>query len=108
MPSAKIVAQKPFGSVIPPLSPGQEAPGGLDAVWLDDGIALDSWMTSARTLVTTPAGQPLFVDPCGIAVLLMVRRYIELHGPIGTPVMRNGSRGGPLAAGSKRLESCPS
>jgi hypothetical protein len=35
MPSAKMVAQKPFGSVIPPLSPGQEAPGGL----ADDGVA---------------------------------------------------------------------
>jgi hypothetical protein len=65
MPSAKIVAQKPFGSVIPPLSPGQEAPGGL----ADDGVAPASWRTSARTLAMhIPADHPGVVAPCGIAV----------------------------------------
>src|ERR1700730_5116575 len=65
MPSAKIVAQKPFGSVIPPLSPGRETPGGL----ADAGVAPASWRTSARMLaINIPAGHPGFVDPCGIAV----------------------------------------
>ena len=33
---------------------------------------------------------------------LMVKQHIKLHGPTGTPVMRNGSRGGSLVAGLKR------
>src|ERR1019366_2696302 len=88
MASAKIVAQKSFGRVIPPLSPGQEAPGWLvDAVWLDDGVVPAICRISARTLVNTPAGQPGFVDSCGIALLLMAKRQMRLQGPIGTPVM---------------------
>src|SRR5262245_29625174 len=75
MPSAKIVAQKPFGKVIPPLSPGQAAPGGLArASWLNDGVAPAIGMTNVKMPVNTPARQPGCIDPSGIAVLLMVKR----------------------------------
>src|SRR5262245_35139370 len=109
MPSAKIVAQKPFGRVISPLSAGQAAFATLaDVVWLNLGVAQISCKTSARPLaMIAPTGQPGFIERC-TGLLLSLKQHMRLQGPIGTPVMRNGSCGGPLAAGSKRCESCPS